>query len=624
MNYRFFQYLIVAALFIYVVLRSSIISFTWDEAYSFQEFILVHQDTPLQLNYNLANHHLLNSFLSKVSYFLFGMNEWALRIPNMIAFIIYAFCSLFFLKLNKKWSSVLLFVLLFFNHYVIDFFSLERGYGLAVAFVMLSLLNFQLYFNKEKFYYLWFSLLSAICAVFSSFSSAYFLLIIGFAFAILFVKQIAKFKPKDYIISLLIIPVVAFSGFYLLQHFKLLNETQSLFFGGNTGIWYDILIPLMLSFFNFNLSEDITWLHYMISFFVYGIICFSILLSVFNKSKSRIFHVKYSLILIAIIFVHFLHVYFQNTLFLKDRTWLFITPIFALAINEALLLIENKTIGKYMVSLLVVFITISFLLRINFYHTKEFYFDADAKSMMEDIKVLCKKNPTRFFTIGIDFNYEPVINYYKKKYGLSNLNFTLRSDFDNLFEDYYLIHHSSKISRKNLKTIKNYQNGGLFLKNNFRFSEKSIINVTNNFDSLPLNFNVTNTISYSGIQSTFVDNGVPFSATIDTLIPDYVLENYDTVFSADVKFKFYTQQKYCDAFLVVDVKDSSESIHYRAFPLDMLYLNINKWHEIKLNTKFCTGKKVPKKISVYMYNLGVERLHLDDLNLVLKTLKHND
>lgn len=87
-----------------------------------------------------ANNHLLNTFLMKWCSRLMGTSELSLRLPNVLAHAIFLLSSVVFLNHIKDLTLRLVgFVMLNLNPFLLDFFTLARGYGLALGFEMLSL-----------------------------------------------------------------------------------------------------------------------------------------------------------------------------------------------------------------------------------------------------------------------------------------------------------------------------------------------------------------------------------------------------------------------------------------------------------------------------------------------------
>jgi hypothetical protein len=137
--------LVLAFLFITVVLRAGRLSLTSDEALTY----LFYLDGPINKIFFSpyeANNHVLNSVLCWVSIHLFGLNEFNLRIPSLAASVVF-FATVYRLSswlFEKRVLHVLAVVLLAGNPYLLDFFSLARGYSLALAFFSLALFNVML------------------------------------------------------------------------------------------------------------------------------------------------------------------------------------------------------------------------------------------------------------------------------------------------------------------------------------------------------------------------------------------------------------------------------------------------------------------------------------------------
>lgn len=82
-----------------------------------------------------ANNHWLNSLLLQGSASLFGEAPWALRLPNCLAGALYALAASFICMryLSSPIIRIAGFILLTGHIYLLDFFSLARGYGLLAC-----------------------------------------------------------------------------------------------------------------------------------------------------------------------------------------------------------------------------------------------------------------------------------------------------------------------------------------------------------------------------------------------------------------------------------------------------------------------------------------------------------
>ncbi len=113
------------------VYRAATQSITADEAFTYSHF--AGGDEPVKL-YD-ANHHVLFTWLARASVAAFGLSEFTLRLPAVLAGLFYL-ASVFLLS-RRLSSSPGLFLLsaasLSLNPFVLDFLSAARGYGPALA-----------------------------------------------------------------------------------------------------------------------------------------------------------------------------------------------------------------------------------------------------------------------------------------------------------------------------------------------------------------------------------------------------------------------------------------------------------------------------------------------------------
>ncbi len=78
-------------LLIYLVFRAFILPPYCDEISSLFEYIESKRFIESSLKESSANNHLFNTLLAKLFYLIFGDNFFFLRIPNILAFILYFF-----------------------------------------------------------------------------------------------------------------------------------------------------------------------------------------------------------------------------------------------------------------------------------------------------------------------------------------------------------------------------------------------------------------------------------------------------------------------------------------------------------------------------------------------------
>jgi hypothetical protein len=124
--------------------RALYVPLTYDEAAAYIRYIdttfpSVFDTGSLSLfNFEVATNHFLNTVLTRLSYLAAGGSELSLRIPNLLGYAMYLAFSLLILHRFARDRRVAFggFLLLNLNPYVLDFFTLSRGYGLSVGFLM--------------------------------------------------------------------------------------------------------------------------------------------------------------------------------------------------------------------------------------------------------------------------------------------------------------------------------------------------------------------------------------------------------------------------------------------------------------------------------------------------------
>ena len=134
----------------YTTARAITVSFSWDESWTWVHHVSKNMFYQEAFGKMGGNHHLLNVWLMWLCDKLFGDGVLSLRLPNLIANALYLYASArIALKARSGICAVAVFLLLNIHPYLLDFFSLARGYGLGCGFMMLSLWHAVEYFQGE-------------------------------------------------------------------------------------------------------------------------------------------------------------------------------------------------------------------------------------------------------------------------------------------------------------------------------------------------------------------------------------------------------------------------------------------------------------------------------------------
>jgi len=133
--------------FAYAAARAVQVPLTYDEAASYIRYIdTSHAASPGTtlasiVNFDVATNHMLNTVLTKAAWTIGGSREIWLRLPNLIGFAMFAtFAILILVPRCDPVIALAGVALLELNPYLVEFFALSRGYGLAVALMTGSVL----------------------------------------------------------------------------------------------------------------------------------------------------------------------------------------------------------------------------------------------------------------------------------------------------------------------------------------------------------------------------------------------------------------------------------------------------------------------------------------------------
>jgi hypothetical protein len=400
-------------LFSYVFYRALNISFTFDEVTTTQ--IANGGDW---MNFGLtANNHFLNVVLIKVSLIFFDPSELIYRLPNVLGFILYLVYAFKIGKLLKPSAPYIPVILLTSMPFILDFFSLSRGYGLSLSFILPSIYFLLKYCQVNKIQFGIVSLLFGILAVLSNFTSFnYFLpsLLILFTYT-LFSKE--KVFTRIFTLSII---TGTFLYYIIPVAFQLKNQGE-LYFGGRSNFYHDSLLSLSRTFAYHQLNISLAEIVFSM-IFLCAILFSSI--NIFRAIRNKFFDIK--IILPILFFLSILspvaqHIIFE-TCFPTERTALLYYPILILVIlngiNTTSVQIQNR---------LLKILTFSFLTHLiltsNLTHCYSWRFDSGSKEVISILKEESdRKGESTSISLGIDYLFTPSIWFYKSSSAFSSLS----------------------------------------------------------------------------------------------------------------------------------------------------------------------------------------------------------
>lgn len=221
------------AVFIYILVKSVFSPFIFDEATTFLIYVHRNEVLPWQ-GFWAANNHFLNTALTWISYKAFGMNEWALRLPNLLSlpiFLIYLFkTGGLFKDRILKW---MFWITILGMHFLIEFFGLSRGYGLSFSFLMAFVWYFIKFQEHKQFKH---ALVALIWLAFGTAANLnlYFLFVFFSLYST--VVLVLRNDLKAFITGVLTVYLVPFFTVLLLK----LKVSNQLFIGKDLTLYHSV------------------------------------------------------------------------------------------------------------------------------------------------------------------------------------------------------------------------------------------------------------------------------------------------------------------------------------------------------------------------------------------------
>jgi hypothetical protein len=610
-------------LFFYVALRAYHLSLTWDEAHTFFEYVRNPHWLPDGYNYMAANNHLLNTWLMKCAVFLFGESEFALRLPNVIAggFYFFAAASLAGKLADKRWQVFIVFILLSVNPFVLDFFSVARGYGISIALLMLGILQITKYIlGNHKIKNGIYAQLFFTAAVLANLTLIHVLL------AITFLLMLNRFifhrseRPSRAIMIFSVIPLITLA--ILVPYLKQVKAAGAFFYGEEARSLGDTFLSLSKasSYGTFYSS----WLAPLMTVLVSAIPLISVIhlmrnaLVVMKNGQGR-WLVFITLTLFFTIAGPMLQHLFFGTNFLSGRTALFYIPLIALNFTGIIMLCPAR-LKSILLATAGIFSVAHFYFSYNLHSTYDWKEQADVKAAMLTLKNKNIPVTENCFAnmLSTDLPYEKQINYYRMRLQMTNYSHAARRESVPGCSSYYLgqdgydkISREVKISRR--EVIRDFPFSRTWL---FYFPAEKIRplkflkEVWQDFEHEDPYMELKTDTVYIGDKGTFADAHFPYSISVPLEIPDSVKDGL--VATMNCRLYYYTRNT--SALLVFGYDNGSaetwEAMHITELPEKPCTWSMTSW-----------TRPVPagtKKIRVYLWNTDKTPVLMD--NVVVRLL----
>lgn len=417
---------IVLPAIIFVIYRAANISFTHDECLSYGI------STGVDTFTKTPNNHLLNTLLMKFFGTITGSSEISLRMPNVLAFILYCIAGLGIIRnIKKPVLSIFFMAILVLNTLMLEFFGLARGYGLSMGLSMagyycLFMLDNQSLPVKKYLVYFVLTLIFSMLAVYSNLSAVNLhvaILAVLIAGLIPYIKTtLPKTKTKVILIfgGILLADILALLP-AISRLIMLRDKNELACFGGSEGLIKTTITSLIKTFFYF--YPFTTEIFSKVLIIVIGVFALSgiwVVIKLFRKQFDNFSRTFFILLLLLLAPV--LQNYFFNIPYPTDRTALLYYPLFSLLLiflfSNTIFLTRNKLIKALVVVTLIgtaSFITFNSFKKFNLkYGCYLWQYDAYDKQILEIIdKDRLADGNQDSVRISCSWFYEPAINYYR-------------------------------------------------------------------------------------------------------------------------------------------------------------------------------------------------------------------
>ena len=637
--------LLSCLLFAYAAARAALVPITWDEAFSYLEFTRKGLLLPFgPVRAMAANNHYLNTWLTYLSTGGLGPSELTLRLPALAAYVLFLYYTA---RLCNELSSPLLrvsaFVVLNGNPYVLDFFSLSRGYAFAHALLAGSLWYLYRFFQTDlEVRYSRASLALAILAVAAHLTLVHFLISLTVVIVLttalcapagLGVLQRASYAVRMNGLGLVAVGLALVPAAFVIDK---LRDVRSLFYGG-TSFWHDTILDL----FDASLYEKAypallgSWLgtpslplNGLLGALAMLVMAVALRVSIRRVTRRTrpgdLFLPAVVLLLCFCVLALVAQHHLLGVLYLKRRTGMYLLLLGAFVLvllADAMTRASRK--WRYSLPAIAILVTLHLLNCLNLGYALEWKQDADVKRMLADIAATNERTPgeERRTILGVNLEFEAPVNFYRLVDGLTWLNPADRRMKRHPLSDFYLYTESDweAASADSFVVLKTYPlSNSRLLRRKSRPSHYTVgFERTLDFDAPADSMTTLETTSegpaFSGRRSGLTDDRHRRSGGI-SYTPDLGRDAAERSLVLVEAMVWMKSVRNATARVVVAFERGGQPYSRQALTLQDVAPRAQAWSPVRLTAFVPPDARQGDRVSVYLGNRR-DPVYVDDLEL---------
>ncbi|MBK8500173.1 MAG: hypothetical protein IPL52_15460 [Flavobacteriales bacterium] len=445
-------------------------SFTHDESFSFLRYPKQSVSDLVDHKMAYTNNHLLNSLGMKASCHFFGTSELACRLPNLMALVIYLIYGALLLRGVHPLLAAVGYPLLFTNVYLMEFFTLARGYGLSFGFLLMALYHLWRAADTRHWAHTILFHLAFLLASWSNFTLDHHLPggVIAFQLAVRLGMGTERWDRKPLRRNTILqVVLLLITGKLIGTPVERTLQANALDFGGDSGFYGDTVSTLVRSLFP-TMQVEGTMMT-IIQAVLTVIVVIAAVLVILNRVR-RTEGNDPLFILVTCLVLTCAGVYLQHLLFgvdhLKGRFALFLMPMVVLVFIFMLQRSASRSIVPAAVVCSACLAGSIYCVPQHWgtYASWEWGYDMDTKNAMHELEARHAASPTSEgrLRVGINWLFEPAMNYYRGTRGLYWMEPLTRDSLSNA-DDYRYVFANDTAAKEGFSTVAAFDHSGTVL-----------------------------------------------------------------------------------------------------------------------------------------------------------------